>query len=185
MASTKRATVEAEGAQPARALGRLGLFGLTPSWAQLWDAIERADGEVTPEIEAEMQGLISATMDSTDRACGAVYAMEAEASELKSEIARLAKRMAQRAAAADRIRDLIGRCLDAAEMKSIKGLRFTVTRIAGRPSVAVTDASLVPADFMVQAAPSVDKRAIGEVLKSGKSVPGAEIRIGDPGLLIR
>lgn len=188
MATTKRATVETEDAprnETPRASGRLGIYGLSKAWEIFFASIESREGEVTPEDESHMATLVHATMDSFDSAGGAVYALEREAQEIRLEAERLMTRAKSRESQAQRIRDLMGRCLDDAGMKSIKGMRFSVTRTAGRPSVKVTDGTLVPAEFYADPKPpEISKTKLAAALANGP-VPGAEIVIGAPGLLIR
>jgi hypothetical protein len=60
----------------------------------------------------------------------------------------------------------------------------TATTSAGRASVAITDDTAIPAEYMRQPPPQPDKAAILAALKAGEDVPGVLLRNGPPVLRI-
>lgn len=50
----------------------------------------------------------------------------------------------------------------------------------GRPSVVITDAKQVPAQYWKAAEPTINKAAISAMLKAGQRIPGARLQNGSP-----
>jgi hypothetical protein len=61
---------------------------------------------------------------------------------------------------------------------------FTVSVLAPRPNVKITDEAAVP-DLYAEIVRKLDKATIGSVLKSGGTVPGAELVDGSPSISVR
>lgn len=78
---------------------------------------------------------------------------------------------------AERLRDYLHGCMDAAKRDKIErpGIVLSFRKSS---AVIINDSKLIPPEYMRQAeppAPAPDKKAIGEALKAGKDVPGAVI----------
>lgn len=84
---------------------------------------------------------------------------------------------------ADR-RNIILMAMDRAVVPSIKSPTCTLSVRDVPPKVVVTDEAQIPATYFATAEPKLDKRALGEALKSGP-VPGAELSNGGVGLTLR
>ncbi len=106
-----------------------------------------------------------------------VRAFEADA----AAVAQWAKDAAARAKAiearAERLRDYLAHCLEAAGIEKVEGpgVRISWRKTA---SVQIEDASQIPADLMrvkPAPAPEPDKTAISNAIKAGRDVPGARL----------
>lgn len=63
---------------------------------------------------------------------------------------------------------------------------FSITLVAGRESVAISDESAIPDEFMrVKTDISPDKNAIAKALKDGKEVAGASLQRGQSSIKIK
>ena len=163
---------------------RLSVYGVQEaleSWARL---VESNDGVVTEEVELALLAAMEQAPQAVDQAAGLVKALEAECAEIREEEKRLADRRRCVEKQAATVRLAIGVVMDRAGAKSCKG-RFTVSRIAGRESVEIVDGSAVPEQYLVPQPPVVDKKAIAEAIKSGETVPGAEMVRGAPSIAIK
>jgi hypothetical protein len=154
------------------------LYELTADALAVRDAIEAADGEITPEVEAALAEL-EAQAEGKLEAFGKLIAnWQGEASALKAEEARLASRRKALDNAVTRLKDRARDWLEATGQTKVKAGVWTFAIQASPPSVAVTDQASVPAQYWVTPDPSLDRRAILDALKSGEVVPGAEIKTG-------
>ena len=69
-------------------------------------------------------------------------------------------------------------------LTKIKTELFTVSLQNNPPSVDVYDATLIPAKYLIEQLPQVDKTLLKEVLKQGEEIPGATLKQTE-GLRIR
>lgn len=106
----------------------------------------------------------------------------AEASNAAAKaIALRAKRIADRAAAKKRT---LGMILDATGQKKVERPRGTVSRLAGRLSVEITDEASVPSQ-LCKTTVAPDKAAIKKQLDAGEDVPGARLVRGPDSISVR
>lgn len=82
------------------------------------------------------------------------------------------------------MRALLLRVLKAADLPRAVLPEATVSIGKGRDSVLITDETKLP-KWALRVVKSPDKTAIGEKLKLGKKVAGAEIKPGEPSLTLR
>ena len=111
---------------------------------------------------------------------------EVQASE--AAVKDLAKTYQDRAARlndkADAISQTIGQLLDAIGEKKVAHPLATVSRTKPRHKVFVTNPDEIPTQLMrVKSTPDV--AAIKKQLDAGEYVPGAEIKLGNPGVTVR
>jgi len=100
----------------------------------------------------------------------------------------LAKQYKERAdrmnAKVDAINQTIGHLLDAMDAKKVMHPLATVSRTKARQSVLVTNPEEIPTQ-LTKTKRSPDLVAIREQLEAGEFVPGAEIKLGNPGVTVR
>lgn len=82
------------------------------------------------------------------------------------------------------MRALMFRLLQASGQAKITLPEGTLSVSKGRDSVLIIDETRLP-KWALRVVKSPDKTAIGEKLKAGKKVPGAELKTGEPGLSLR
>ncbi|MBB2819026.1 UNVERIFIED_ORG: seryl-tRNA synthetase [Rhizobium esperanzae] len=119
---------------------------------------------------------------------GKLLAQEREANSMVAAIKKRAdeldarkKRQERRQAA---MRALMLRLLKAAGLPKVPLTEATISITKGRDSVEITDEAAVPARFL-KVVKTPDKTAIGEALKAGKKVKGAQIKTGDDVISVR
>lgn len=76
--------------------------------------------------------------------------------------------------------------MEATGISKIQCPLFSITLVAGRESVAISDESAIPDEFMrVKTDISPDKNAIAKALKDGKEVTGASLQRGQSSIKIK
>ena len=102
--------------------------------------------------------------------------LEAEADAIEAAAKEMMVRAKSKRTRADNIREYLKTCMEVAGVKKIECPHFAITIQKNPPSVDIFDPSLVPAEFLRQAAPpppSIDKTAIRAAINAGREVPGA------------
>lgn len=94
------------------------------------------------------------------------------------------ERAARLDAKADAISQTIGHLLDAIGSKKVAHPLATVSRTKARQSVLVTNPEEIPTQLQ-KVKRSPDLVAIREQLEAGEFVPGAEMKLGNPGVTVR
>jgi len=94
------------------------------------------------------------------------------------------ERAAKLNAKADAISQTIGHLLDAMGSKKVAHPLATVSRTKARQSVLVTNPEEIPTQLK-KTKRSPDLAAIKEQLEAGEFVPGAEMKLGNPGVTVR
>jgi len=94
------------------------------------------------------------------------------------------ERAAKLNAKADAISQTIGHLLDAIGSKKVAHPLATVSRTKARQSVLVTNPEEIPTQ-LTKTKRSPDLAAIKKQLEAGEFVPGAEIKLGNPGVTVR
>jgi len=106
----------------------------------------------------------------------------------EAAVKELAKTYQERAARlnakADAISQTIGHLLDAIGSKKVAHPLATVSRTKARQSVLVTNPEEIPTQ-LTKVKRSPDLAAIKSQLEAGEFVPGAEIKLGYPGVTVR
>ncbi|MEO0498951.1 MAG: siphovirus Gp157 family protein [Pseudomonadota bacterium] len=74
--------------------------------------------------------------------------------------------------------------MERANMPRVKGAIHTLSVRAGAPRATVTDANVLPGEYLIPQPPKVDQAALSRAVKDGLSVPGAVLTNGAPSLTI-
>lgn len=131
----------------------------------------------TLDGETDALDVIDRVLSDRAEALALADAAQAQAKQLEAR----AKRLTARAAAMDRALLSI---LDAAGERRVERPAATVSRRAGRMSVAITELHDIPTQLTrVRVEP--DKTAIRKALEAGETIPGAELVRGEDGVTVR
>lgn len=106
-------------------------------------------------------------------------ANETAARELAAEWGSRARRMADKQKS---IAAALGAILDATGMNKINHPLATISRTKPRAVVSIINENEIPTQLTIR---QPDKKAILEQMKSGSPVPGAELTMGEPGVMVR
>ena len=151
------------------------LYDLTGSYAQIQQMIEEGADDLSGILET-VEGAIEEKLEG--------YAMvirniESDVEGLKGEEKRLADRRKTMENGIKRMKENMQFAMSSTGEKKIQGEKFTFTVQKNPPSLKLVDESLIPKEFFVEVAPSIDKKAIMEHLKAGSHVPGTQISQGE------
>lgn len=103
----------------------------------------------------------------------AIRTLEANAAAIREAEKQMAERRKAMENRAQRIREYLQTCMEVANVSKIECPHFALSIKANPHAVDVFEPALIPAEFMVQPAPVVDKTAIKAAIKAGREVPGA------------
>jgi hypothetical protein len=108
--------------------------------------------------------------------------LEATAESIKAAEKQMADRRKAIENKADSIRQYLKTNMQRTGITKIESPYFALTIKKNPPSVVIDDPAAIPAEFMVTPPappPSPDKKAIGEKLKAGETVPGCHLEQGE------
>lgn len=130
------------------------------------------DGDALVSLLDEIQERFDT---KADRLCMVMRNVESEAEAFKAEEARLSARRKALENKAGRLKAYLADTMKKMDLADVKTPLFSLKFQKNPPSVEVEDEAAIPAEFWTTPAPSLDRRAVLEALKSGAVVPGAAI----------
>lgn len=112
--------------------------------------------------------------------------IEGDIEKIEAAIDRLNARKKQVVARKDSLKDYLLRNMEATGITKIQCPLFTVTLVAGRESVAISDEHALPDEFLnVKTVITPDKIAIAKALKEGQTITGASMQRGQSSIRIK
>lgn len=148
------------------------LYDLTSDYVQLLDMAEQLDPDTFKDTLESIQESIEDKVENTAKL---IKSIEADVSAIKAEEKRLKERRQVLETKIDSIKNYLKEQLELAGIDKVKRPTITVSIQKNPPSVKVIDEKLIPSSFMIQQEPKLDKKAILQNLKEGKTVPGVEL----------
>ena len=158
------------------------LYEISGQFSQLQKMID--DGTPLEDL-ADTLDMLNMEFDAKIDNCLKVMAnLSAEAEMLKTEAAALSEREKTVEAQSERMKRYIKDCMAKAGVSKAGGVKMA-TLTAPRKVLRIDD-DAIPTDYCEQVISwKVDKKAIESALKSGETVPGAELVDSEPGLRIK
>lgn len=148
------------------------LYELTAEYGQLLALAE--DPDVDPQVLADtMEGLSGEIEDKADGYAKVMKQLEADAAALKGEIDRLTARKRTLENNIDRLKEALKTAMILTEKTKFKTELFSFG-IQKNPASVVLDVDLaeIPAEYLIQQEPKVDKAKLKDDLKDGKDLGG-------------
>lgn len=161
------------------------LFDLTGAMADVDRILEENEGELTPELEAVLDGLEMAFDEKAEAIARVIAMKKAMAGAVKEEADRLAKRKQSFERSADSLRRYLHLGMVAAKQRKVETATATIFITKGRDRAEVATPSALPEKYLVEQAPTIDRAAILADLKAGKKIPGAVLAKGADSLTIK
>ena len=112
------------------------------------------------------------------------FEAESMANAIKERVSDLNSRGDRFKRKSEAMKKLIKALMDAADQDKITLPEATLSVTAPRTTVNIIDLAQLPQGY-VRIERIADKKAIGEALKAGNEIPGAELALGEEGLTIR
>ena len=151
------------------------IYELQGAYAQVQQLIvEGAEG-----LEETLESIEGAIEDKLESYAMVIRNIESDVEGLKAEEKRLADRRRVMENGIKRMKGNMQDAMSSTGEKKIKGEKFTFTIQKNPPSLKVLDESIIPKEFFVEVAPSLDKKAVMERLKANEEIPGAQISQGE------
>lgn len=167
------------------------LYQLNERMIQVGMLLEESMGELTPEIEAELNALDEAVPRKVEACCQFIRECEGAVELYKSEIKRISERQKTLEKSIRTIKDNLLCTMRLQGVKKIEAGTFCVNRQNTKAIVTITDetkllpqylkakldlpASEVPKALMGRARLEPDKTAIYDTIQNGGTVIGAEL----------
>lgn len=160
-------------------MSNLTLIDLNLEFSKYIEKLESVGGELTPEMELEIQNLENAIIQKADSAYWVLTKLEAEADFFKSQADRLIKFSKVCQNAHERLKDRIKVAVQASPDNIIQG-ETVAFKLRNNPgSVVIVDESKVPKEYLETVITTkVNKKQAKEDLQAGIPVPGLRLEIG-------
>lgn len=133
------------------------------------EAMQMALAELETEIQAKALNIAII-----------IRGLEADADIIKTEERRLADRRRALENKAGWLKAYAKEQMELAGIDKVKSPTLTVAIQNNPPAVQITDMEAIPARFqtIIPASYTIDKKAVGDALKAGEAIPGAELTQG-------
>lgn len=150
------------------------LYELSNQYEQVAHLLEQDDAD-HELLESTLEAIGESLDAKAENIAKLVRKYEAESEAIKVESKRLNERAAKAMKNADKLKEYISDNLQRAGIAKVEGKLFTLS-FRKSTQVNVTDFDKLPDDFKLTKTEVVaDKKAIGERLKDGEVVEGAEL----------
>lgn len=124
--------------------------------------------------------------EAIERAALVVLSSRSNVAALKEMIAALTKRRDRYAQREDLLRTAILSAMEIGMIKEKIELPFATISSAVKPrALEIIDEAIIPSDYWKPSDPKLDKKAVIDVLKGGKQIPGITLDNGGTRLVIR
>jgi hypothetical protein len=153
----------------------LRMFDIPAAFRQWRDAVDANDGELTPELEAQLAAIEADLFERLDAYADLIAEAEYEEDACRTEAKRVQKRAQQEAALIERLKAKLTAALKAEgsdKVRTPRGMRAALMR-SPRPQIAWAFAGEIPEGFR-KVRVEVDKDAAYEAWKLGVLPEGFE-----------
>ena len=149
------------------------IYEISNDYLTLMNEIEQAEGEITPEMEAQLKINEGELQSKSIAYLAVIKEREAFVTQIDEEIKRLTALKKRNNSLVDRLKENI---LNAVNLFGTIETQFNKFSIRKSESVEVLDVNELPKEFkVVKVTEQADKKAIKEALKSGKQIVGCSI----------
>jgi len=153
------------------------LYDLTGDYAALWAQLEDCENEEQAlEILNAITALETDIVTKSENYARLLRNKAAEAEMCASEIKRLTEKKRIAEASAERLKENMCFAMETAGLGEISTSIGKWKIRTNPPSVAITDESAIPAEYLIPQPPKVDKKGILQAFRAnGEYIPGTDI----------
>ena len=149
------------------------IYEISNDYLTLMNEIEQAEGEITPEMEAQLKINEGELQSKSIAYLAVIKEREAFVTQIDEEIKRLTTLKKRNNSLVDRLKENI---LNAVNLFGTIETQFNKFSIRKSESVEVLDVNELPKEYkVVKVTEQADKKAIKEALKSGEQIIGCSI----------
>ena len=150
----------------------MNLYQVMQSTAQLLEMV--AEGEIPEDVYSDTVESLGAE-NALEDTIKAIRNSIAEAEMFKAEAERMTEKRQAAEKTAERLKKLVLDYLTVTEQKKANAGLFTVSRRASK-SCEISDEAAIPAKYLIEQQPKIDKKSILAALKEGAEIPGAKLK---------
>lgn len=151
----------------------MNLYEMTTAATALYDLL--TSGDIDEQVFNDTLAAMG-TEEKLESYCKVIRELEADADALKTEKDRIYKKQKAVENSIERMKTAITEFMSAQKTKKSKAGIFTVSMSESK-AVNIIDENKIPARFLVEQAPKVDKAAIRAEMIAGGEVAGCELKI--------
>ena len=151
------------------------LYELTTAATNLYELM--TSGEIDEQTLADTLEAMGAG-EKLESYCKIIRQLERDAEAFKAEKERLYRKQLAPESSIARLKSLVADFLKAQDTKKSTAGIFTIS-LSESKATNIIDESKIPARFLVEQAPKIDKAAILAELKAGGIVEGCELKINE------
>ena len=153
------------------------LYDITHALAVIHQQLDDAGGELTVDLEAELDRVQMAMTEKIEHLGRWVANLGAREDVLDIEIDRLRAKRDQQTRLRDRLKEYVKTSMEHAGCAKLEYDLFTVRVQKNPPSLDILDATKIPARFLtiIPATTEPNRKAIVEALKQHESVEGTQL----------
>ena len=151
----------------------MNIYEMTTAATALYDLL--TSGEIDEQTFTDTLGAMGAG-EKLESYCKVIRQLEADAEALKTEKDRIYKKQQATENSIARMKTAMCDFMTAQNTKKSAAGIFTVS-LSESKAVNIADESKIPARFLVEQAPKIDKAAIRAELMAGGEVEGCELKI--------
>lgn len=149
------------------------LYDITQDQQLIISLLEETGGELTPEIE-EAMNITRSELESKAEGYGkAIFEYKAKEEAIDAEIKRLTARKKTAQNIQQRLKERIAEALEVFEVEKLEAGTFRYSFRKSK-SVEIFDLNALPDEFIITEK-KADKKAIGDALKAGSVIYGAQL----------
>lgn len=160
-------------------------FSLTIKHNQLTQKLIELEGEITLDLEQEMNALDMSIQEKTDAICFSANELEARIQFLKSQEELIYEARKQLEKNRDRFHESIIGFIQALGKEKLDGEIYSICLRKSPGKVFVDKADAIPTEYqIIKTVVDIDKKKIKEAIGIGIDVPGARVEY-EPGLQLK
>lgn len=150
------------------------LFELGGKYIEVYELIaEQGDEQI---LKDTLESINDALEDKADGYASIVRSLEANNKAIDEEIKRLKQRKTSNENGIKRLKENLKETMEITGKTKFKTTFNSFSISKNAPSKDVIDEKLIPADYWISQAPKINSKLLLDDLKSGKEVPGAELK---------
>lgn len=154
------------------------LYELTEDIQSLQNAFEAGDIPEDAFLDT-LEGLQMGFDQKVENICKWVMNLKADAAAHETEKKRQADMQKSAENQAMRLKDYLQSALKATKKDKVKAGTFIASIAKSPAALSIIDNKLIPDRFYVQPPKSLDNAALKDALKTGQTIPGAELKQGE------
>lgn len=151
-----------------------------------WLALSQNDDIEPDAIKDTLESIEGSIHDKALALADWSFDLDGDIEKIDSAIERLQARKKSMQNRKESLIDYLRNNMEACDIKKITCPLFSITLVEGRDSVAISDESLIPDEFVnVKTVISPDKNAIAKALREGVEISGASLQKGRASIRIK